>query len=464
MLKSIQTTIILFLVAAIISSCTTTKKTKSVIQVKETLLELDAKAPVGYKPNYVSNVEIFRIDTAIHYTTKVLNTEVKNGKVRIYFNITDDKGKAYVYANQDKFNKVWCQIQEKSNTEVFPIKNYQIFHSTEHDTISNAFAFVLDQSGSMGDLRVLTVQNALSNLLTTDRKMEDGAAVIKYDNHIVLEVPLTKDDNALMSQLKVNGIVEYGGTTAINDGLSKAIDVLDANNTYSNKSVIIYTDGIDNASKMSQNEVILKAKSKGIKVFAIDFGTNTDPKYMSQIATQTGGCYYHIYNTSEFNQVFIDIYKRMKNVYIFEYTPTIFGHSQFKLVLCNNSKKIEMIDSIDNEAAKGNFILVNIKFDANKSNIKKAYNPEIEKLVSIMKKKPTLKFQIQAHTDDVGDAKANLNLSQKRADAIKTELIKKGIDKTRISAKGFGESAPIADNKTKEGKSQNRRIEFVVVE
>ena len=123
-----------------------------------------------------------------------------------------------------------------------------------------------------------------------------------------------------------------------------------------------------------------------------------------------------------------------------------------------------MVDSIDNQAAKGNFILVNIKFDANKSNIKKAYNPEIEKLVNIMKKEPTLKFQIQVHTDDFGDAKINLNLSQKRADAIKNELIKKGIDKTKITAKGFGESAPIADNKTKEGKSQNRRIEFVVVE
>ena len=308
------------------------------------------------------------------------------------------------------------------------------------------------------------MKNAISNLLTTDRKIEDAAAVIKYDQKVVLEVPLTKDDNVLMSQLKVNGIVDFGGMSAINDALNKAIDVLDAANSYTNKSVVIFTDGIDNASKISQSEVILKAKSKGIKIFAIDFGNNTDPKYMYDIAEQTGGCYYHIYATSEFNSVFVDIYKRMKNAYIFEYSPTLFGRSEFKLVLCNKTKKIEMLDSINNPTVSGNYILVNIKFDTNKSNIKKTDNPEIEKLARIIKAESALKFQIQVHTDDIGDAKANLSLSQKRADAIKNELVKKGIDKTRIIAKGFGESMPIADNKTKEGKSINRRVEFLVVE
>jgi len=464
MLKSKQKTIILFLIVGIINSCAPAKKVATLTETRETLIEKDSKAPFGYKPSFVNNVDIFRFDTAINYTIKVLNTEIKNGKVRIYFNINDDKGKVYVYANLDKFDKAWCLAQEKSGTEIVPVKNYQILHSTERDTVANAFAFVLDHSGSMGDMRVLTVQNAISNLLTTDRKLEDAAAVIKYDNQVVLEVPLTKDDKLLMSQVKLNGIVGFGGNSAINDGLSLAIDILDADKTCTNKSAIIYTDGVDNASKLTQSEVIAKAKSKGIKVFAIDFGDQTNPTYMSDIASKTGGCYYHIYNTSEFNQVFTDIYKRMKNAYIFEYTPAIFGHSQFKLVLCNKSKKIELVDSIYNEAASGNFILVNIKFDTNKSNLKKTYYPEIEKLAAIMKKESALKFQIQVHTDDVGDAKSNLSLSQKRADAIKAELIKKGADKARISAKGFGESAPIADNKTKEGKATNRRVEFVVVE
>jgi uncharacterized protein YegL len=311
---------------------------------------------------------------------------------------------------------------------------------------------------------VLTVQNAISNLLTNGIKPEDAVAVIKYDNNIVLEFPLTKDQNAWMNEFKVNGIANYGGMTAINDGLGKAIDVLDADNSFQNKAAIVFTDGLENSSKMKQSDVIATAKEKNIKIFAIDFGANTDGKYMSDIAEQTGGCYYHIYGTNEFNSVFTDIYKRMKNVYIFEYTPSFFGHIQFKLVLCNGNKKIELQNSINYQPVKGNFILVNINFDSNKSNVKTNYSAEINRLANIMKKEPKLKFEIQGHTDDVGDEKRNLALSQKRAEAVKNELIKKGIDKSRLTAKGYGESVPIASNKTKEGKFLNRRTEFVVVE
>ncbi len=464
MLKLNHFAIILLFIFGIFFSCSSLKKSKPAVLSKEAVIEVDSKAPLGYKPVYVSNVELFRIDTAINFQTRVLYKEVKNGKVRIYFNITDDKGKVYVHANHEKWDKVWCQVQEKSGAEILQIKKYQINHTTERDSVSNAFAFVLDHSGSMGDLRVLTIQNALSNLLTSSVKPEDAFSVIKYDNHITLEFPPTRDERVLMSKLNVNGIAEYGGGTAINDALGKAIDVLDSCIISNNKVAIIFTDGNDNSSKISKEEVILKAKLKGIIVFAIDFGRNADAEYMRELASQTGGCYYHIYSTNEFNMIFTDIYKRMKNAYILEYATTFFGLSQINLLFCNKSKKFEMHDFINNPLSKGNFINVNIKFDNNKSNISKIYSSEIDKLARIIKEDPNLKFQIHVHTDDVGDAKSNLSLSQKRADAIKNELIKKGADKLRITAKGFGESSPIADNKTKEGKALNRRIEFMVLD
>jgi len=419
---------------------------------------------VGYKPNYINNVDIFRVDTSVNYVAKVINTEVIQGKVRIFFNITDNNGKTYVYANKPKFDKIWCSFSEKLDNKDLPVKNHQIFHSTEKDTVANAFAFVLDHSGSMGDMRVLTVQNALSNFLTNGIKPEDAFAAIKYDNHVVVEVPLTKDENKLMSDFKVNGISEYGGTSAINDAMDKAIDLLDAAGNFANKAVVMFTDGVDNASKISQAEVISKAKSKGIKVFAIDFGAAANADHMSTIAAKTGGCYYHIYSSNEFNMIFTDIYKRMKNVYILEYTPSSFGQSMFRMVLCNNGKKIEMQSPVNYEPSKGYSILVNIKFDNNKSIIKSTYKSEIERLADLMNKFPDLKFEIQGHTENVGSAKNNMSLSQKRADAVKNELIKKGVDKLRLSAKGYGGTVPIADNKTKEGRLLNRRTELVVVE
>jgi outer membrane protein OmpA-like peptidoglycan-associated protein len=81
----------------------------------------------------------------------------------------------------------------------------------------------------------------------------------------------------------------------------------------------------------------------------------------------------------------------------------------------------------------------------------------------IIKAFPGFKVTIDGHTDNVGSAKANLKLSQKRAEAVRAYLISKyKIDAKRLAAKGYGSTQPIADNKTKEGQEKNRRVDFTV--
>ena len=74
------------------------------------------------------------------------------------------------------------------------------------------------------------------------------------------------------------------------------------------------------------------------------------------------------------------------------------------------------------------------------------------------------KIRVEGHTDNVGKAKKNTQLSQKRADAVKKYLVSKGVEDARLEAIGFGPDKPIADNATDEGKEANRRVEFVIVE
>lgn len=69
---------------------------------------------------------------------------------------------------------------------------------------------------------------------------------------------------------------------------------------------------------------------------------------------------------------------------------------------------------------------------------------------------------LRGHTDNVGDPAANLLLSRRRADAVRERLVTLGVDASRLSAEGFGDTQPVVDNATEEGRAQNRRVEFVV--
>jgi outer membrane protein OmpA-like peptidoglycan-associated protein len=75
-----------------------------------------------------------------------------------------------------------------------------------------------------------------------------------------------------------------------------------------------------------------------------------------------------------------------------------------------------------------------------------------------------LRIEVQAHSDNSGDAAYNQYLSEERANSVRDYLIAKGIAPDRIEAKGYGESQPIADNDTREGRAANRRVELKVIE
>ena len=114
---------------------------------------------------------------------------------------------------------------------------------------------------------------------------------------------------------------------------------------------------------------------------------------------------------------------------------------------------------------KGSSIrLNNLFFDFNKSDIKKESYPELERLVDLLQKNPTIKIEIAGHTDNVGDQDYNLKLSQQRADAVVSFLKTKKIADDRIKGVGYGKNKPIANNETEEGKAINRRVEFLILD
>ncbi len=114
-------------------------------------------------------------------------------------------------------------------------------------------------------------------------------------------------------------------------------------------------------------------------------------------------------------------------------------------------------------SANGKITLNNVFFDFDKSELKSESFAELDKLVELLLKNPAVKMEIAGHTDSKGDKKYNLLLSQKRAESVMEYLLKKGIDKLRLTAKGYGDTQPVAPNDTEENQAKNRRTEVKVL-
>ena len=110
---------------------------------------------------------------------------------------------------------------------------------------------------------------------------------------------------------------------------------------------------------------------------------------------------------------------------------------------------------------KKGHIALYITFDTGKSTIKPESRSIIDQIITLMKNYPDLKIGVEGHIDNVGEPKNNQVLSEDRAQAVVSAIIKQGIDASRLSASGFGQDKPIADNSTEEGRAKNRRVELV---
>ena len=108
-------------------------------------------------------------------------------------------------------------------------------------------------------------------------------------------------------------------------------------------------------------------------------------------------------------------------------------------------------------------VLNNIFFNTNSYQLEDKSRTELDKVVTFLQKNPDVRIEFGGHTDDVGADKDNMQLSLKRAEAVYQYILSKGIAAARLKYKGYGETKPVADNTTEEGRKQNRRIEFIIL-
>jgi OOP family OmpA-OmpF porin len=109
-------------------------------------------------------------------------------------------------------------------------------------------------------------------------------------------------------------------------------------------------------------------------------------------------------------------------------------------------------------------VLKNVQFELNSAALTAGSGAALDKAVDAMNEYGDLRIEIQAHTDNTGDAAYNQQLSEKRAESVRDYMVSKGIAADRMEVKGYGESRPVADNNTREGRAANRRVELKIID
>lgn len=121
------------------------------------------------------------------------------------------------------------------------------------------------------------------------------------------------------------------------------------------------------------------------------------------------------------------------------------------------------MNMIGKKFTEGKIVTHGINFDVDKATIKPESMGTLNMIVQVLKDNPDVKFEIDGHTDNSGNSSHNLILSQQRAESVKAQLVSMGIESSRLTTKGLGDTKPMSENNTPEGKANNRRVEFIKI-
>jgi outer membrane protein OmpA-like peptidoglycan-associated protein/Mg-chelatase subunit ChlD len=448
---------VLLILAFSLSSCDLIRSWLDGIRGGEAPM-LDQKPPKDYNPVFLSDYkDISQLENTPNFVISSIDGNTSD-KVKVFFHLTD--GKYFLKgAESNQYKDIWCDLKLNG---VNSINNYTIRKVESSEVQDLAIAIVMDLSGSMGVERAKVMQKAVMEIIENKRP-NDLITLINYDSKVKVENQPTADVEQLKQYHQIKGLQGFGGLTATKDAIDKAIEVLSTVDKKYKRVVMAFTDGSDNSSKKPEDDVILNAKNNLVMVNTIDYGYYTTPGLLEKTAKETNGIYHHIYMTDEFNYVFEDLYFRLNNYYVLEFEQPTYGKHSFSMKVCIKDTKLESEREFNNIPLPGTVTLLNVYFDTNKSDLKPESNDAMDRLLKLMALDNSLKIEIHGHTDNVGKEESNMILSQKRAEAVKDVLIRRGIEKSRIKAIGFGFSKPVADNSTPEGRAKNRRTEFIVV-
>lgn len=458
---------ILFSCVFLLQSCGTSRSAASLSSLDLQSEVTDSTRPslllTGTKP-----IEKADISTLAMEITRI-ETNSYPKEIRLFAKIYDSTGNyiTNLAPPYRKDMKYWGAIKEKLGRQKVIIDSFTVREYGDADSIPYAIMLSVDFSGSMNG--IMDAISMGTELFVNMKQPQDRIGISTFSKDYILKVPMWRDKEIILNKFKSTFLQGQGYYSALYDAILKSMEQFTSELPDTVPRVlVVFSDGEDNYSKTKLKQILDSAKSNNIHIFTIGFGYPND-EILSIIAKYSGGKYYKARTKKELMDVFLDIYRSLRNFYKISYkAPEYYGLHKVNISLIPQNDTIIADGEYDTAPLGPGFDVSDnfkypIQFDYNSAIVRDESLRRIDELVELMERYPKLRLEIQGHTDNIGGEEFNQRLSDARSNVVMTEMLKRGIESKRLRARGFGMTQPLAPNDSEMNRALNRRTQFIVL-
>lgn len=476
-LKNVFRFLSLSILALLVLSCSSSRKTGFALQQEiwsdEAIQGDSSKSDqiyiTGTKP--IDSVDVNKIIFDIHR----IEIDEYPDNLKVYSRVFDSTGNFVTnmadpykkFPDKNFFSSINEYLGKTYRIRHAPVPEFKVREYGAGDSIAYNIVMTIDYSGSMDAVKDIIFEG--TELFVGMKFPYDKIALTTFNHKHDIKVPLSQNTKQIINLYRAKRDSGFGLFSAVNDAVYNSIQMFQGTDEETKRVMVVFSDGDDNYSKKKIGELIEQAKRDKIHIFTIAFGYSKDTN-LRYMAEYTGGKFYRARTKEELISIFRDIYMSLRFYYLITYKPPEYWGYHKVYAGLNFEERTDTViaegeyDTSDlapwadiNDAFKRPIL-----FEFDSASIRPESYYILDEITDKLMTMPTIRLEIQGHTDNIGSIEYNQDLSERRAKAVLDALIERGISERRLRSRGFGMSRPIATNETEEGQAKNRRTEFVV--